>query len=161
MIYSFFACFLTTNAKVYFWKRDWAYVQNWDFSKISKIPKILSLNLFGELMRQLVCQVCYTKYQFLLRGESTCTTKLQSYKFLLPRLSESFYFDLYTSNNDSSFWKESSFWLKKINSIKKLPISKVGSLYIWNFNTTNLIYNFITEWKNALKLWKMPKTWSL
>ena len=108
-------------------------------------------------MRQLLCQVWYTKYQFLLCGKSICPTELQSYKFLLPGLSESFYFDLYTSNDDSSFWKESSFWLKKVNSIKKLPISKVGSVYIWNFNTTDLIYTFIAEWKNALSYRKCQK----
>ena len=32
--------------------------------------------------------------------------------------------------------------------------------YIWNFNATNLLYIFIEERKNVLKLQKMLKNWS-
>ena len=60
--------------KFNFWKEDWAldYVSTivWDFPNISLFPKILSLKSLGnwQLVRQLVYQVCYTRYhvQFYL-----------------------------------------------------------------------------------------------
>ena len=58
---STFACCLTATPKFDFWNRDWAlhYVptQTWDFPNISLFSKILS-----PIVRQLVSQVCYTRY---------------------------------------------------------------------------------------------------
>ena len=53
--------------------------------------------------------------------QSICSNKSK----VIIETAEDFSFDLYTSNDDSSFWKKWSFWLKEINSIKELPISKL------------------------------------
>ena len=45
----------------------------------------------------------------------------------MTRIVLKFSFTLYTSNDDSSFWKKYQFWLKNVNSLKKQLISKVES----------------------------------
>ena len=65
-------------SKFNFWKGDWALsVSNllWDFSNISWFPQILSIK---RLVRWIVYQVCYTRYQvsFYLLQIEICTKSL-------------------------------------------------------------------------------------
>ena len=72
--------------------------------------------------------------------------------------------------------KKMLIWLKKVSSLKKLPIcddeSFLGSILvlnwtckilltqnceIWNFNTIDLLYIFLKDWRNALITYKMSK----
>ena len=42
-------------------------------------------------------------------------------------------FTLYTSNDDSNFWKKFQFWLKNVSSLKKQLIGEVQSSLNSNF----------------------------
>ena len=67
-------------------------------------------------------------------------------------------------------------WLKKVSSVKKLPISNAESflepifdpnqiykilltqnLLIWKFNATDLLDIFLEVWRNALMIYKISK----
>ena len=123
-------------------------------------------------MRQFVT----SDIKFCLTNNWICT-KINS-KILWLGLPENFSFATYNSNNDSSFWKKSSFESKKVKCIKRLQISKVENFpkanfnlnqickvvlkqthLIWNLNETGSRYIFVKVWRNALKLKKISKNW--
>ena len=58
------------------------------------------------------------------RGVAFQSTGSNKSKVIIE-LAEDFSFDLYTSNDDSRICKKCSLWLKEVNSIKELPISKL------------------------------------
>ena len=51
----------------------------------------------------------------------------------MARIVWKFCFTLYTSNDDSNFWKKYQFWLKNVSSFKKQLIEKVQSFLKSNF----------------------------
>lgn len=67
----------------------------------------------------------YIKSFVLLKATPACTDKLWSSKILWPGLSKSFPFALCISNDDSNFWKMSSFGSKKI------VLSKTNNKQSW------------------------------
>ena len=58
------------------------------------------------------------------RGVAFQSTGSNKSKVIIE-LAEDFSFDLYNSNDDSRICKKCSLWLKEVNSIKELPISKL------------------------------------
>ena len=52
----------------------------------------------------------------------------------MTRIVWNFYFTLYTSNDDSTFWKKYQFWLKNVSSFKKQLIGTVESFLKSNFD---------------------------
>ena len=77
---------------------------------------------------------------FILVVSWSCTIKFSSSHILLPGLSENFSPVLYPSNDNSSFWKKCAFWLTRVNSIKKILISNVGSLLRSYFELKQIPY---------------------
>ena len=72
---------------------------------------------------------------------SVCRETVQSgscplTKILWPTLSENFRFALFTSNDDSNFWKKTLIWFNKVSSAKNLPTSNGESFLesIFNLN---------------------------
>ena len=72
-----FVYYLSARVKIFFhngeWTLDWVLMQFWYYPIISIFPKILRLKSFWKLVKQLVYQVCYTRYQvplYLLWMES-------------------------------------------------------------------------------------------
>ena len=51
----------------------------------------------------------------------------------MTRIVWKFSFTLYTSNDDSIFWKKYQFWLKNFSSFKKQLMEKVQSILKSNF----------------------------
>ena len=52
----------------------------------------------------------------------------------MTRIVWKFSFTLFTSNDDSDFWKKYQFWLKNVSSFKKQLIGKFQSFLKSNFN---------------------------
>ena len=86
-------------------------------------------------MRQLAHQVCYARYQvsFYLRWFRRKLIS-EKWKNIMTRIVWKLSFTLYTSNDDSNFWKKYQFWLENVSSFKKTTnrgSSKFSKVKFW------------------------------
>ena len=129
-------------------------------------------------MRQLIYQVCHIRYHvsfyLWLIGSVLKHCKVPKYygqDYL------KIFFLLSTLPAMIQISEKMLIWFKKVSSVKKLLISDGESIlesifdlhwtckilltqnrYIWNFNTTDLLYIFLKVWRYALIIYKMSKT---
>ena len=73
------------------------------------------------------------KYCFTC-GDSDLSQIIKRYQNIMARIVWKLSFTLYTSNDDSTFWKKYEFWLKKFSLFKKQLISKIESFLKSNFD---------------------------
>ena len=73
------------------------------------------------------------KYCFTC-GDSDLSEIIKKCQNIITRIVWQFYFALYSSNDDSTFWKKYQFWLKIISLFRKQLIGKVESFPKSNFD---------------------------
>ena len=118
-------------------------------------------------------QVCYARYQvlFYLRWFRRKLIS-EKWKNIMTRIVWKLSFTLYTSNDDSNFWKKYQFWLENVSSFKKTTnrgSSKFSKVKFWpkprkqkGANTADcLALSSYHDWRNVLKLLKFFKNSSV
>ena len=122
-----------------FWKKDWAIgwisTHIWYFSNISKFPKILNLKSFGNSWANSCTKFVMLdiKYHFTC-GNSDLSEIIKKCKNIMATIFWKISFALYSSNDDSTFWKKYQFWLQNVGSFRKQLIGKVEMFLMSNFD---------------------------
>ena len=117
-VISNFACFWQLLSISNFWKEGWPIgcisTQSWHFSNISKFPKIPSLKLFVNSWDNSCTKFVMLdiKYRFT-GGDLDLREIIKKCQNIMTRFVWKLYFALYSSNNESPFWKKYQFWFKK------------------------------------------------
>ena len=102
----------------------------------SKIDfKILSLNSLGKSSNNSWTKlvVVHTNFHFTC-GDLDLSEFIKKFQNFMTRIVFKFSFDLYFSNDDSTFYEKYQFWLKNVTSFRKQQISQVESFLKSNFD---------------------------
>ena len=122
-----------------FWKEDWALgcvsTLIWHFPNISQFRKILRLKWFGNWWGNSCTKFVMLDVKYRCTcGESDLSEIIQKCQNILARIVWKTCFTLYTSNDDTTFWKKYQFWLENVSSFRKQQIDQIESLRNANFD---------------------------
>ena len=123
----------------YFWQEGWTLgyhsMMLTQFPDISQLAKFLSLKSFGNSWGNSCTKFVMLdiKYHFTC-SDSDLSKIIKKCQNIMTKTVWKFSFGLYSSNDDSTFWKKYQFWLKNVSSFRKQLIFKVGSFLRSNFD---------------------------
>ena len=127
LLHTFYLLLLKCND----WKGDWTlgYVstQIWDFCNISYFPKILSLKVFGNLWGNSYTKFVILDIKFRSLWQIGPLQRAVKFQDIMTRIFCKFFFSSLHFQWWFKFLEKNSFWLKKVNSTKKLSVSKIES----------------------------------
>ena len=121
------------------WKEHWAlgciFTHIFHFSNVSYFSKILTLKSFSNLWGNWCTEFVKldVKY-FFTCGDSNLSKIIEKCENIMTRIVWKFTFSLYSSNDDSTFWKKHQFWLTNFSLLRKKLISRVQSFLSLSFD---------------------------